>query len=435
MKNLSKKNIIALSIGNALEWYDFFVYSFVSVYFAKIFFPSINPVNTILASTATFGVALLIRPLGGVILGYYADKFGRIKTLNLIIWIMSLSIILILITPSYQQLGIYSPLLILLARLLQGFSTGAEFGVSASILNELSPTNKRGFYSSLQTFSQMIAVIMSSLIGIMLSLYLNEEQIQNGGWRIPFLIGLFIIPIGIYIRRQMNDEPHSIVKTSKNTLIRLIKENIKQILIVTGLVSGGTVSMYVILSYMPIYATRYLHLKAFDVYLSILIGVSLMTTLIPFFGWLSDYIGKKKLLLFSMMLYIIELYPCFAWLNASPSLSKLIIIQSLFCFSLAIYYGAITAAMTSLFSANVRSICLSIGFNLGVMIFGAFAQFIVTLLIELVHSPLAITIYPLAGVIICLIAIGYYQEDVAPTEQTLLTNPDYLLQSEVWPRS
>lgn len=411
MNKLSIKNIFALTIGNALEWYDFYVYSFVSIYFAKLFFPSVNPVNSILAATATFGVALLIRPLSGIILGSYSDKYGRIKTLNLIIFMMTLSLILIIIAPTYHQIGIFAPLLILLARLLQGFSTGGEFSVSASILYELAPPKKRGFFSSLQTFSQMIAVLLSSFIGMMLASHMSSQQIENGGWRIPFLVGLLIAPIGIYIRRQMKESTPLSTK-SESLLIDVIKNNIKPILIVTGLVSAGTVSMYVILSYMPIYATKYLHLTAYDAYLSILIGVGMMTLLIPFFGWLSDFIGKKTLLLFAITLYFIELYPSFLWLNSAPSLTRLIIVQCLFCFSLAIYYGAITGAITEIFPAKVRTTCLSIGFNIGVMIFGAFAQFIVTLLIESLHSPMAITIYPLVAVGICLIAICFYQENI-----------------------
>lgn len=412
MKKLTIKNIIALTIGNAFEWYDFFVYSFVSIYFAKLYFPSINSVNSILAATATFGVALLIRPLGGIVLGAYADKYGRIRTMNVIILIMTMALILIIFAPTYRQIGIYAPLLILLARLLQGFSIGAEFSVSASVLTELSPPEKRGFYSSLQTFGQMIAVLLSSFIGMMLATHLNEQQIENGGWRIPFIVGLLILPVGIYIRNKVSEPVSTLLKKSKISLIQIVKENIKPILTVTGLVSGGTVSMYVILSYMPIYATNYLHLTAYDSYLSVLIAVGLMTLLIPLFGCLSDHLGKKSLLLFAMTLYFIELFPCFIWLNAAPSLARLVTVQSIFCFSLAIYYGAITAVMTELFPVNVRSTCLSIGFNIGVMVFGAFAQFIVTLLIEYFNSPMAITIYPLFGVSICLISILIYQENV-----------------------
>lgn len=422
---LSVKNIIALTVGNALEWYDFFVYSFVSIYFAKLFFPSINPVNSILAATATFGVALLIRPLGGIILGYYSDKYGRIRTMNLIIFIMTVSLLLIVVTPTYHRIGIYAPLLILLARLLQGFSTGAEFGVSASLLTELSPSDRRGFYSSLQTFGQMIAVLLSSFVGMKLATYLSTQQIESGGWRIPFIIGLLIAPVGIYIRRQIDETSIPVPKKSENSLIQVVKNNMRPIVIVTGLVSGGTVSMYVILSYMPIYVTKYLQLTAYDSYLSVLIGVGIMTILIPFFGWLSDRVGRKSLLLFSMTLYFIELYPCFLWLNSAPSLMRLIIIQSLFCFSLAIYYGAITAAMTEIFPKNVRSTCLSIGFNMGVMIFGAFAQFIVTLLIESTGSPMAITIYPLFGVGICLVAAYFYQKNINPMIQDTKDNLYY----------
>ncbi|HCJ1109644.1 TPA: MFS transporter [Legionella pneumophila] len=422
MTELSVKNISALIIGNAFEWYDFFVYSFISMYFAKLFFPSTNSVNSILAVTATFGVALLMRPLGGVMLGVFADKYGRIRTMNLIILIMSLSLVLIAFAPTYNQIGIYAPILILVARLMQGFSTGAEFGVSSAILLELSPPNRRGFYSSLQTFGQMIAVQLSALVGLLLANYLTPTQIEQGGWRIPFILGLIILPVGMYIRWQVKETVNPSFKVSKYSLVHIIKNNIKSILITMGLVSGGTVSMYIILSYMPIYVTRYLDLTAHDSYCSVLVGVGLMTLLIPFFGWLSDHIGKKPLLVISMLLYLIEIYPCFLWLNAAPSLTRLIIIQCLFCFSLAMYYGAITAAMTDLFPKEVRVTCLSIGFNLGVMIFGAFAQFIVTSLIEVLATPMAITIYPLLGVTICLITAMYYQESDAKNMRSLYAN-------------
>ena len=169
----------------------------------------------------------------------------------------------------------------------------------------------------------MIAVELSALVGLLLANYLTPTQIEQGGWRIPFILGLIILPVGMYIRWQVKETVNPSFKVSKYSLVHIIKNNIKSILITMGLVSGGTVSMYIILSYMPIYVTRYLDLTAHDSYCSVLVGVGLMTLLIPFFGWLSDHIGKKPLLVFSMLLYLIEIYPCFLWLNAAPSVDQI----------------------------------------------------------------------------------------------------------------
>lgn len=411
MNQLSTKNIIAIIIGNVFEWYDYFVYSFFSIYLAKLFFPSINHFNSILAITASTGVALLMRPLGGIILGFIADKYSRISAMNLAISIMTIGLLLISFTPTYHQIGIFAPIMIISARLMQGFSTGGEFGASAALLMESALPHKRGLYTSLQTWGQMIGVLLSLLVSLKLTTYLSEQQIGNWGWRIPFIFGLLIAPVGIYIRRSMQaGMTTSINKFQYYSLNKIIQNNLRPMLIVIGLVSGGTVEMYTILSYMPTYVTTYLHLTTHDAYLALLTGVVIMTILIPFVGWISDYIGKKPILLISRTFCLGAILPCFLWLNASPSLERLIIIQCIFCLSLSLHYGAITAIITELFDFEVRATCLSVSFSLSVMIFGAFAQFFVTLLIEYFSNPIAITIYPLIGVAISLFSVILYKE-------------------------
>ncbi|WP_045094884.1 MFS transporter [Legionella fallonii] len=408
--NLSFKNITAIIMGNAIEWYDYFVYSFLSVYLAKIFFPSSNELNSLLAITATFGAAFFMRPLGGIVLGMVADKYGRIRAMNWSIALMTLALALITFAPTYNKVGVIAPCIVLFARLIQGFSAGGECGVSPVILFESSPADKRGLYCSLHTFSQMVAVFLSLGIGVLLAKYLSIPQIEDWGWRIPFFIGLIIIPVGVYIRRCVK-EPLAIVPTSsKKSLLRTTQHNRRNLLIVTGLVSGGTVAMYVLLSYMPTYVTMYLHLDAFDAYSSSLIGVGLMIVFIPYFGWLSDKVGRKSLVLLSMLCCFSELYPCFLWLNAAPSFQRLVMVQCIICFPLAMYYGAIQAAITEIFPFNVRSTCLSLSVNVSVLLFGSFAQFFVTLFIKLFDNPLAVTIYPLAGIAISILSVLMYQE-------------------------
>lgn len=416
---LSFKKITAIIMGNAIEWYDYFVYSFLSVYLAKIFFPSSNDLNSLLAITATFGAAFLMRPLGGIVLGAIADKYGRLRAMNWSIALMIIALTLISFAPTYNQVGIIAPLIILFARLIQGFSAGGECGISPVILFESSSPDQRGFYCSMHTFGQMIAVLLSLIVGISLAKNLSESQIEGWGWRIPFLIGLVIVPIGLYIRQYLKDP---IIMTSKGvskSLLHAVRYNIKNLFIVIGLVSGGTVAMYVLLSYMPTYVSMYLHLHVSDAYTSTLIGVGLMILLIPCFGWLSDKVGRKNLLLLSMICCLIEIYPCFLWLNSAPSFQRLVIIQCIICFSLSIYFGAIQAAITELFSFNVRSTCLSLGVNVSVLLFGSFAQFFVTLLIKVLANPLAVTVYPLIGIGISLISAMFYQENKIIHEATL----------------
>lgn len=400
-------------MGNAIEWYDYFVYSFLSVYLAKIFFPSSNELNSLLALTATFGAAFFMRPLGGIVLGMIADKYGRIRAMNWSIMLMTLALALITFAPTYNKAGILAPCLVLFARLIQGFSAGGECGVSPVILFESSPAGKKGLYCSLHTFSQMFAVLVSLGVGVFLAKKLTESELEDWGWRIPFLIGLIIIPIGVYIRRYIKDPSTSLergVASAKKSLLKTAQHNLRDLLIVTGLVGGGTIAMYVLLSYMPTYVTMYLHLDAFDAYSSSLIGVGLMIVLIPYFGWLSDKIGRKNLVLWSLMLCFIELYPCFLWLNTKPSFQRLVIMQCIICFPLAMYYGAIQAAITEVFPVHVRSTCLSLSVNVSVLLFGSFAQFFVTLFIKLFANPLAVTIYPLAGIAISIASALMYQE-------------------------
>lgn len=415
-QGLSLKQIGAVVIGNAFEWYDYFVYSFLSVYLAKLFFPSANDLNSLLAVFATFGVALLMRPLGGLVLGHIADKYGRVRALNSALILMVAALALICFTPTYQQIGIIAPIVVVFSRLLQGFSAGGECGISGIILFESAPATRRGLYCSFHNFSQMIAVQLSLGAGLLLSRYLTLEQIEAWGWRIPFSIGLLLLPVGIYIRRNLNELNGEPDLRARQSLISLIKEHTRHILIVIGMVGTGTVSMYVLLSYMPTYVTVYLHLKLADVYYSTFIAVALMCLCIPFFGWLSDRVGRKSLLILSISACLIVLYPAFSWLNNEPSLERLILVQSVISLPLALYFGVIQVSITELFPVHVRSTCLSLGINCSVLLFGAFAQFFVTLCIKYFNTPIAVLIYPSAVMLIGLFATVFYTEDIYQAE-------------------
>lgn len=403
------KTIAALVIGNALEWYDFVIYSFMTVYIAKVFFPMVSDFIALLATTATFGVAFFMRPLGGILLGIYADKKGRKPALVLIISLMSLAMLLIAAAPSYLQAGIAAPFIILFARLLQGFSAGGEFGTSTALLTEISPANQRGFYCSWQMVGQTFGMLVGSISGMLLTFFLNTEQLQTWGWRLPFIFGMIIAPLGIYIRKNLHESLPA--KKPSFKLAEQIKLHTKQILIATGLVAGGTAASYIHLSHMPTYAHEYLHLSMNNAFTGVTIGSLVIVILIPFFGWLSDRIGRKPILVSAISLYLILIYPLFHWLYLTPTFAHLILVQMIICTLLAAYFGVFACIVAEIFPTEIRSSSLSISYNTAVMLFGGFAQFIVTYLIHALGTPLAVTNYLIFTAVISLIAAICYQEN------------------------
>jgi MHS family proline/betaine transporter-like MFS transporter len=421
---IQRKTITALVIGNALEWYDFVIYSFMTIYIAKVIFPSANEITSLLATTATFGVAFFMRPLGGIALGIYADKKGRKPAITAVIALMTIALLLIATVPSYLQIGIAAPIVILLARLLQGFAAGGEFGTSTALLTELTPAHQHGFYCSWQMVGQTTGMLLGSIAGMILTHFLDAQQLLSWGWRIPFICGLIIAPFGFYLRRNLNETVFQ-NKTSSGQFSKKIKNHTKQIFIATGLVAGGTAASYINLSHMPTFAHEYLQMNMNDAFTGVTLGGIAIVTLIPFFGWLSDQIGRKKILLTAIFSYLILIYPLFHWLQQTPSLAHLILVQAMICTLLAAYFGVFAAIVSELFPAEIRSTSLSISYNSAVMLFGGFAQFIVTYLIQTLGTPLAVTYYLVFAISISLIAAFCYQEKEEEYEHTELAVPTH----------
>lgn len=409
---MTAKNMTAIVISNALEWYDFVVYSFLTVIIAKLFFPSAHPASSILMATATFGVAFCLRPLGGIVMGVYADRKGRKAAITLVIAIMSIALMMISVAPTYAQVGILAPVIIVFARMLQGFSAGGQFGVSTSLLIELAPQHQRGFYGSWQMVGQMVAMLLGSTVGVVMMNTLSIEQVEAYGWRIPFMAGLVIAPIGMYLRRYLHDTNVAAVRSNKkNHFWGDVREHWKQILISMGLVVGGTVATYVNISYLPTYTVTYLHMSLNDAFTALGVSILVMVTLIPFFGSLSDSIGRKPILLTSLLLYLLVIYPLFLWLDVEPSLPKLMVVELSCCILLAAFFGVFATVVAELFPIAIRSSGLGISYNLTVMLFGGFAQFIVTWLIETLHTPIAIVYYLATAIFISFVAAVFYNDD------------------------
>ncbi|WP_241172485.1 MFS transporter [Burkholderia gladioli] len=401
--------VIAAVIGNALEWYDFTVFSFMVVVIAELFFPSSSEYASLLLTTATFGVAFFMRPIGGIVLGLYADRAGRKAALSLVILLMTAGIFLIAAAPTYAAIGIGAPLLIVFGRLLQGFSAGGEFGSATAMLIEAAPRGRRGFYGSWQMSSQSAALLVGALVGTLVTHGLSSEALHAWGWRVPFLLGLLIGPIGYYLRRHLADSEvflASKASARRVTLGEVFSRHGREVLCGLGSVIALTVTIYVLISYLPTFAVKQLKLPYAESFYAVIVGGLLLTVLTPLAGAWSDRIGRKTLSLWSLVATLALIYPLFLWLDAAPSVGRLVLVQGLLAITLSGYYGPFGAMIAELFPAQVRSTGLSLAYNVAVMLFGGFGQFIVTWLIKATGTPLAPTYYVMAGLALSVIAVA-----------------------------
>ncbi|ASL43856.1 Proline/betaine transporter [Burkholderia sp. AD24] len=408
-KSFNTRAVVAAVIGNALEWYDFTVFGFLTVVIAQLFFPAGSDYTSLLLTTATFGVAFVMRPIGAIVLGLYADRAGRKAALSLVIALMTLGMLLLAIAPPYSAIGIGAPLMIVLGRLLQGFSVGGEFGSSTALLIEAAPFSKRGLYGSWQMASQAAALLLGALVGAAISHGLSPEALKSWGWRVPFVIGLIIGPIGFYIRRHLADSEaflHAQKTARRATLGEVFRSHGRDVLCGLGSVIALTVTVYVLISYLPTFAVKQLKLPYAQSFYAVIVGNLLLMVLSPVAGAWSDRIGRKGLSLWSLGITLAIIYPLFAWLAAEPSVSKLILVQALLSITLSGYYGPFGALIAELFPANVRSIGLSLAYNVAVMVFGGFGPLLVTWLIDTTGSPLAPTYYVMSGLALSIVAVA-----------------------------
>src|SRR6185436_1943284 len=304
--------------------------------------------------------------------------------------------------------GIAAPLIILLARLLQGFSTGGEFASATSFLVESAPPNRRGFYGSLQMVGQSLAALSGAVAGTLITRGLGSEQIDSWGWRVPFLFGLIIGPVGLYIRRYL-EETDAFLESRHTNVVRnplrtVFAQNGRGLAVTFGLVICGTISYYVVLVYMPTFAKTQLGMPLTDAFVAQVIGLVCLTATIPLCGALSDRIGRRPILVAATIAYFVLLYPLFDWVYTAPSLLRLAIMQGILCTLVGVFFGPISTAIAEQFPTGVRSTGLAIAYNFAVMLFGGFAQFIVTWLIRETGSPLAPAYYVMFGAVVGFVA-------------------------------
>lgn len=397
------KAVVSSSIGNALEWYDVLIYGTMAVIIAKLFFPTENPTVSLLITFATFGVSFFMRPLGAIVIGVYSDRVGRKAALTLSIFLMMIGTLMIAIMPTYSQIGLWAPAGIVLARLIQGFSAGGEFGSSTTYLVEHAP-HRRGFFSSWQVASQGLSIALAAISGAMIYSLLTEEQLYSWGWRLPFLFGLLIGPVGYYIRRTLDESPEfSEAVPSTNPLGDLLRTQKMALLIGTGCVVMATVSVYLVV-YMPTYAVRQLGMSSTSSFIATILAGGIMMVLSPMIGHYSDKYGRIPFMFTSSVLFVFLTYPLFAWLSIGPGFMKLLAIQGVIGLLMTIYFASMPALISEIFPVQVRGTGMSLSYNIAVMVFGGFAGMTITWLIDITRNNLAVTFYVIFGALISVVA-------------------------------
>jgi MHS family proline/betaine transporter-like MFS transporter len=410
----AKRAVTAGAIGNFVEWYDYSVYGFFATIIASQFFPSDDRVASLLATFAVFAVAFFMRPVGAFVFGHYGDTIGRRNTLAAAIILMGIATLMIGVLPSYAQIGVLAPILLVIARLLQGFSAGGEWSGSAAFMVEYAPENQRGLYGSWQQFSIVAGLLVGSGMGGLLGTVLSEDALNAWGWRIPFILGMVVALVGLYLRLRIEDTPaFRIIEVKEEVTQAPVKESFtahwRESLTAIGFTLAWTVAYYILLTYMPTYVSETLGIPLTQALLSNAIGLVALMALIPFTAVLSDRIGRKPLLIASSALIALLTYPLFL-LASTQVLVFIVLAQVLFGVIISLFSGPGPAALVEMFPTNVRYSALGVSYNIAVAAFGGTAPFLATYLISLTGSNFSPGFYLIAAAVVTLIVVSTMKE-------------------------
>jgi MHS family proline/betaine transporter-like MFS transporter len=401
--------VVATSIGNVLEWYDIFVFASFAVFIAKSFFPMTSETASMLLTFGSFGASYLVRPLGGMIIGAYADRRGRRSALLLTVGMMMVGTAIIALIPTYSKIGLVAPIGIFAARLIQGFSAGGEFGASTAMLIEQTP-HRSGFLSSL-------ALVLASVFGFALTAFATPVQLASWGWRLPFFFGLLIGPVGLYLRRFVEDGPVYLKAEHTRTPIRDVFRRQKSMLLVS--IGALTLSTAVnhLLQYVPTFTMRELHLNASTGFAASALAGAVLTVVTPFAGHLSDRIGRLRQMSWAAVLFLITGYPTFAYVVSHVSVVALFALVGWLGLLKAIYFGPLAALMAESFPVSTRATGMSIAYNVGVAVFGGFTPAIVIWLISATGSKAAPSFYLMFTAIVSLAALAAISKVRLPSHE------------------
>ncbi|MDR5878746.1 MFS transporter [Caballeronia sp. LZ032] len=378
------RSVFRVVSGNFLEMYDFTVYAYYASAIAHTFFPAENEFVSLLLALSVFGAGFVMRPIGALVLGAYVDRHGRRKGLILSLSLMAVGTACVALVPGYAAIGIAAPVVVLLGRLLQGFSAGVELGGVSVYLAEIATPGRRGFFCSWQSGSQQVAVIFAASLGVLLNQTLPPADVNAWGWRIPFLIGCLIVPFLFLIRRTLRETDEFAARKHHPSMSEIMKSMVQN----AGLILGGmglvimtTASFYLITTYTPTFGKNVLHLSSMDsLIVTVCVGLSNLIWL-PVSGAVSDRFGRRPILLLFTVLTILTAYPAMQWLVAAPSFERLLAVELWLSVLYAWYNGAMVVALTELMPAHVRTTGFSMAYSLATLV-GGFTPAISTSLIH-----------------------------------------------------
>src|SRR5580704_10779880 len=378
-------SVVRVSSGNFLEMYDFMVFGYYASAIGRAFFPNGNSFVSLMLSLMTFGAGFLMRPLGAVVLGAYADRHGRRAGLILTLGLMSVGIFSITCMPGYATIGLLAPLLVLVGRLLQGFSAGMELGGVSVYLSEIATPGHKGFYVSWQSGSQQVAVMFAASIGVVLNSVLPPEKMTEWGWRVPLLLGCVIIPFLFRLRKSLAETDEFVARKHRpgvSEILRSLRTNWLIVLVGTFMVTMTTVSFYMITAYTPTFGSSVLHLGSIDsLIVTLCVGASNLFWL-PIMGALSDRIGRRPLLFVCTILMLLTAYPVMLWLVSDPSFARLLAVELWLSFIYGSYNGAMVVFLTEIMPVDVRTSGFALAYSIATAIFGGFTPALSTYLIH-----------------------------------------------------
>lgn len=418
MNNSTKSNtyVIAGIIGNIMEWFDYGIYGYFAVAISTNFFPAKDPMVSLILSFLVFGLGFLARPIGGFLFGHYGDKIGRKNTLALTVILMGGSTFVMGILPTYAQIGIAAPILITVARMLQGIAAGGEWGSAVSFLGEYSKPNNRAFIVSFSQVGTGLGLLLGSIIGLILSTTLSTATLNSWGWRPAFMFGIVIAIFGYFMRRGVDETPvfqktRESKEFSEKPLRDIFKDYKKAMLIVFLLISGAFVTYWLLLSYMATYISKFLKLPmSFGFSLTAITLIVYMLGL-PLSGYLADKVGRKPLMIIGSGGIVVVSYPLFNILAHTTTYLSMATVVIILAFIFALFQGPNTVAMSELFPSNVRVSGFSVPYQLASAVFGGTAMMAATWLISKTGNVMVVPIYMCVFMLISLLTtIFLYKE-------------------------
>ena len=422
---LSTRNVAAAVMGNALEFYDFITYAYFAVQIGRVFFPSHSEYVSLMASLGTFGAGFVMRPIGGIVIGRFADRVGRKPAMILSLALMGGAILAVAVIPSYAVLGAFAPALVVIARMAQGFALGGQVGSTTAFLLEAAPLSRRGLYTAWQVASQYSAVLTGGIVGIILSSLLQPADLQAYGWRIAFAIGALALPAGLLLMRDVPETLHANrtvdSRTNQSGDLHLWNENRRVILLGLVVLASATIFTY-LTNYMTTYAETVLHLGntiAFSA--TVVSGVcGILGGLLG--GWLSDRFGRWPVMVWPRISYLVLVLPLYSWMVTQHSGVALLATTAVLVLLGAISFGPFAAALTESLPAGIRGSGFGTTYALSITIFGGSAQLIVTWLLHVTGNALAPAWYLIATGV-CGVIANALMPETAPVRMGLIAAP------------